>query len=362
MRFKILSFEQPIGEFVLTVMSVADILRISYIDTREFDQISLDSKGGPQREASTTRINEIARYSETPDATFPTPILLALPENKYILENDYIEIQESSVASVVDGQHRLLGLAKSKFKNDYVLPVVFVLDATDEQKALIFTIINGKQTRVSGSVIYDLFNVIEGRNPFKTAHEIARALNSNQESPFYRRLKMLGKKSVGSNETLSQGTFITHLIKHISTNPAEDFNLSRSQETLPIHPNAVLNRYFIEGKDEVIYKIIFNLFQAVKNTFREEWEDPERFILSKTTGYTGVMKAFTELYKNGQERKDLTYDFFKVIFERLKLILSIQELRLISSDFPPNNSGESKLRDKIIEALNESFPKQLGFL
>jgi DGQHR domain-containing protein len=179
MRIQILTFEQPIGEFALSVMNAKDILKISYIDRREFDQISLDSYGGPQRQKSTTRINEIARYSETADATFPTPILLALPENSYEVEGNYIIINEGKpIASIIDGQHRMLGLEKSNRLDEYTLPVVFVLDATDEQKALIFAIINGKQTRVPASVIYDLFNVVEGRNPFKTAHDIARSMNS----------------------------------------------------------------------------------------------------------------------------------------------------------------------------------------
>ena len=56
MRLPILSFIQPIGEFALSVMNARDILKISYVDRREFDQVSLDSYGGPQRQKSTSRI------------------------------------------------------------------------------------------------------------------------------------------------------------------------------------------------------------------------------------------------------------------------------------------------------------------
>lgn len=354
MRLKILTFEQPIGEYVLAVMTVKDILGISHISRREFDQVTLNSHGGPQREKSDFRINEISKYSETPDATFPTPILLALPEDSYEIENGELIIEDNSqIASVVDGQHRLLGLAKSKFKDDFVLPVVFLLNATDEQMALIFAIINGKQTRVSGSIIFDLFNVVEGRNPFKTSHEIARALNSDDNSPFYRRLKMLGKKSAGSNETLSQGTFITFLIKLISNNPTEDFNRSRAQLEPISRPNAVLNQYYIDNKDDVILKIILNLFNAVKDLFPNEWTNAQDFILSKTTGYSGIMKAFPEMFKTGQKLKTLTYDYYKSIFEQLKKDFEQENISFISSDFPPNASGESKLRDKIIIAIKK---------
>lgn len=356
MRLKILTFEQPIGEYVLTVMSVKDIVSISHINRREFNQVTLNSQGGPQREKSDSRINEISRYSETPDATFPTPILLGLPEDSYQIINGELIIQDNSkVASIVDGQHRLLGLAKSEFKDDFVIPVVFLLDATEEQMALIFAIINGKQTRVSGSIIFDLFNVVEGRNPFKTSHEIARALNSDKKSPFYRRLKMLGKKTAGSNETLSQGTFVTYLIKHISSNPTEDFNRSRSKLEPVARPNAVLNQYYIDNKDDVILKIMLNLFSAIKDSFSTEWNDSHNFILSKTTGYTGIMKAFPEMFRSGQKLKTLTYEYFKSIFEQLKDDFKEENIGFTSQDFPPNASGESKLRDKLIVAIRRVY-------
>jgi DGQHR domain-containing protein len=354
MKLPIMTFQQPIGEFALTVMSIDDILKISYINRREFDTVILDSKGGPQREPSTKRINEIAAYSETPDATFPTPILLALPEDTYSITNGFITLNDNeNIASIVDGQHRILGLEKSKYRAEYVLPVVFILDATEEQKALIFAIINGKQTRVSASMIYDLFAVVEGRNPYKTAHEIARSLNANPESPFYRRLKMLGNKSKGSFETLSQGTFVTQLLRHISSDPSEDFNNARQNKPMVSRPECVFNGYFLDDKDEVIVRILLNLFSAIKETFPNEWEDTSNFILTKTTGYTGVMKALPDIIRLGKSKNTMSREFFVSVFKRLRSIFLDKGLRFISDDFPPNNAGESKLRDFIRLACQE---------
>lgn len=353
MKFKYLLFEQPIGEFAIAVMSVKDILNISTINRRQFDQVTLTSIGGPQREVSANRINEIARYSETADATFPTPILLALPESTYELDDEYIYLKGSHFASVVDGQHRLLGLEKSKFIDDFTIPVVFILDATEEQKALIFTIINGKQTRVSASVIYDLFNVIDGRNPIKSAHEIARAINQDIESPFYRRLKMLGKKSKDSNESLTQGTFVTQVVKLISNNPYEDYNDVRAGLVVKPRPNCIFNSYFLNNEDEIILKILINVFQALKNTFTREWDSPNFSILSKTTGFTAVIKSLPELYKIGSKNKTLTMKYFQTIFNQLKINLESREITLTSDFFSPNSLGENKLKDEILNALKQ---------
>ena len=43
-------------------------------------------------------------------------------------------------------------------------------------------------------MIYDLFDLNETPSPYKTCHHIARIMNSDLDSPFYRRLKMLEKR------------------------------------------------------------------------------------------------------------------------------------------------------------------------
>jgi hypothetical protein len=199
-------------------------------------------------------------------------------------------------------------------------------------------------------MIYDLFAVVDRRNPYKTAHEIARSLNSNIKSPFYRRLKMLGKKTKGSNETLSQGTFVTFLLPHISSQYKLDFDLARSNKPMISRPESIFNNYYVEDKDEIIVKILLNLFSALRDVFPEQWENPEKFILTKTTGYTGVMKALDNIFETGKENQDLSYNFFLRIFMNFRKILSEKDLSLTSKDFPPNSSGESKLRNILIEA------------
>ena len=61
-------------------------------------------------------------------------------------------------------------------------------------------------------------------------------------------------------------------------------------------------------------KIILNLFKAVKDTFKDQWENALEYNLSKTTGYSGIIKALPELYKYGYQNKKLTYEYFKSIF------------------------------------------------
>lgn len=356
MKFKVFPFEQPAGQFLLGVMSGAEVIRISTADPRKFDSVTMETHGGIQREPSKRRVADIADYARTVDASFPTPILLALPSGTYRVEDNTIEIIGDGVADIVDGQHRVLGLKESGVAEQFVVPVVFVLDATEEQKALIFATINGKQTKVPASLVYDLFGVTEARSPQKTAHEIARALNLMSDSPWHRRLKMLGRKTSGSNESLSQGTFVNFLIPLITRTPDDDRNRLKAGKEPIRHTDCVFNYYFLKSQDSMILKVLLNAFGAAQTTWPVEWDDPTASILTKTTGFSAIMRALPKMIEMGKTKSDLSKDHFDTIFESTKARLRESNLSLTSRDFPPSAAGEALLAKFIAESHTPPQP------
>ena len=347
MNFPIISFEQPAGTFLMSVLPVSEVIRISQADPRKFDNVTLETVGGIQREPSPRRINEIAEYSDTVDAAFPTPILLAIDSANCTIDGNTISIPKDKVADIVDGQHRVLGLMRSNQKEKLNIPVVFMLDATKEQSALLFATINGKQTKVPASLIYDLFGVTKGRSPQKTAHEIARALNGMDTSPWYRRLKMLGKKSPDSKESLSQGTFVKFLLPNISENPDADLDLIKRGLDTPSYPDCIFNDYFKSADDATILKIMLNVFGAAKKTWLHEWDRPEEFVVSKTLGYTGIMLALPKMVIKGRELKTLTGAYFEGIFSAVKNEMAAGGKSMTSEFFATSAKGESEFRRMI---------------
>lgn len=351
MKAHVIQFEQPIGTFLLAAVNASDVIHISKVDPRKFDTEKLETYAGPQREPSWKRIKDIAEYCKTVDATFPTPILLSINTGNYLINDNVIEITGQAVADIVDGQHRVLGIKESGKANDFTLPVVFLLDATEEEKALIFAIINGKQTKVPASLIYDLFGVSEKRSPQKTAHEIARSLNSDLESPFYRRLKMLGKKSPGTIESLSQGTFVKALLPLISSDPIRDMDLIKRDEKPPIQNDCVFNEYWRNDQDHIILKILGNIFTAIKETWADDWNSPEKSILSKAIGFSGIMRAMPNLIRHGKDRKDLSGDFFLSICHKVQQEMQQRGVSFSHSDFS-TAAGEARIRDLFLSACN----------
>ncbi|MFK8794735.1 DGQHR domain-containing protein [Planococcus plakortidis] len=345
-KIPIIEVSQPIGTFYISALDATILEKISKVSTR------LGNKGY-QREETTKRVNDIKKFSEDEEAIFPTPIVLSIDNSlEYTInENQFCFNDSFPFAEIIDGQHRAAGIFKSSQKELFQLPVILLFDLTEEEKAYIFSTINSKQTKVSMSLIYDLFSISQNRSPQKTCHEVARLLNTDEASPFYNRLKMLGKKE-SDFSSLSQGSFIRYLLPLISRNPDEDLLILKNNPNAKLKDDirCPLRYYFINEQDEMIYKIISNVFKAIRDTFPMEWENHNKFILSKTTGYGAIMRAFPSLFELGASKGTLTYEFFLDCFYNFALKLKEQQKILTSEYFPSNENEQKKLANLILSS------------
>lgn len=360
-KYNCIEFEQPIGSFFLTTVPASHLLKFYEITRRQY----LDDKAeGTQRQYG-SRIKEIATYCNTMDAAFPTSIILALKHDGYIHDKNNCTIEILDKAEIIDGQHRILGLelAKKDYGNEieekFTFPCVFLLEPTDQQKAFVFATINGKQTKVNKSLVYDLFGISEKQDPYNILHTLARTLNFSEDSPFYQKLKMLGKKSDNvSTESLTQGTFVDTLIEKISKDPLRDRDLIKKEKIneIPKNESLIFQDYMLKGKGELLFPLFKNIFNAVKNTWPNEWEIHDTYILSKTTGYIGIMKGIDKFIKYGRVNGVLTEKYFNFIFFKVKENMVENKIKFTSDYFPPGGKGENKLRDILIEVYTNNFP------
>lgn len=349
-RAPFIEFTQPIGTFYLSKLNALDLLEIVDITPRS------ESLEAVQRDENTKRINEIADYCQDPDATFPTPIIVSIYENVSIeYQENLFLLPSAKIGQVIDGQHRLKGINKSGLANRFELPVVFMFNLIEEEKAYVFSIINSKQTKVSMSLIYDLFELAKSRSPQKTMHEVARSLNAIKESAFHNRLKMLGKRNEGQdNATLSQGTFVKYLLTLITKNPETDQIKLKNGIELDRIQALPLRDYFIDNEDDVILKVLDNLFKGIKNAFIELWENPNNNILWKTTGFGAIVKSFNDIYLLGEKHNDLSELFFSQFFNHFKREIEKREIELTSDYFTSNEQQQTKL-SILIKGATETF-------
>ena len=346
LSFQVLPIEQPIGIFYLSKVSAKNLMGTVDIVSRK------NNEDGVQRELSVQRVKEITDYCDDPDATFPTPIIISVNNNTtvHFLDDYQIELQfDKTFGDVIDGQHRLRGIQQSVNIERFELPIILMFNLTLEEKAYVFSTINSNQKKVDKSLIFDLFGVSIGRSPQRTVHEIARAMNTMESSPFYNRLKMLGKKTPDQPDaTISQGTFSKRVLSLISKNENQDLFKCKNGSTLNYDESLPLRKYFIDNKDEVILKILLNCFNGLKDAFPKEWSNPHNYILWKTTGFNAVIDSLKEIIPFGIKQKKLTQEFFTGVFQNFRKSLSVE---LTSDRFGSGESHTAKLRALIVDSL-----------
>jgi DGQHR domain-containing protein len=345
--FPCLELTQPIGTFYVGVVPVADVLYISKADIRHIEDDDIGLAIGIQRKVSPSRVKEIGEYVSTLDATFPTSIILAVSAEhaKYTSRDRSMSIsRKEDIASIIDGQHRLKGL--EGFEGRFDLNVTIFVDMETQDKANVFATINLAQTKVNKSLVYDLYEYAKTRSPQKTAHEIAKLLNYETESPFYRRIKILGVATGQRSETITQATFVESLLPLISRKPLVDRDTLRRKRSLDPVEGAEAKRLcfrnmFIEKKDAEIAKVIWNYFSAVADRWNEAWGDVRAGnMLNRTSGFKALMRFLRDVYVAKCSIGDIpSKKKFASVFQDIRF----GDSRFTVERYKPGTSGESQL-------------------
>lgn len=358
-----LPVDQPIGKFYLGVISAKDLIDISTVDMRRIGE-GLDKYIGIQRKLSSERVSEIAKFSHSIDATFPTSVILAI-RGECAEEIDggrglklFSGVDEESgelipfnqIASILDGQHRVEGLKESG-KMDFNIPVSIFVDADIADQAYVFSIVNLAQTKVNKSLVYDLLDYSKSRSPQKTAHDIAVAFDSFEKSPFQHNIKRLGAATPGrEKETLTQATVVSMILPLISKDPENDRELSARGKKLNLSENwyreTPLRSLWINGRDKDIAFLLIDFFSAVKEHWPSAWISRERGnILPRTNGFRALMRVFKDLYwhVNVMPPSGDNWIIEKEIFLQYLNKSTLSDDDFNSQNFAPGTSGETAL-------------------
>jgi DGQHR domain-containing protein len=359
-----LKVTQPIGDLFVASIEYDVLCKISYFDVRRVlrDERDVERYLGIQRPLNERRVDELESYVNFLDATFPSSIILAIDDEyasyddkreKLVLRNNkdgetQPSIAISSLARVLDGQHRIAGLMNFKGAA-FGLPVTIFIGSDIADQAYIFSTVNLEQTKVSKSLVYDLFELAKTRSPQKTCHNIAVALDRDEKSPFFQRVKRLGFAIPGLKlQTITQATFVESLMPMISSDPKHDRDLLLRGET-PLRANSeethrmVFRNLFIEEKDLMIAKLIHNYFDAVKERWPNAWNSTNQgMMLNKTNGFRALMRLLPRSYQRfARPGEMVSKDKFGQLFARVEAADS----HFTVENFKPGTSGEKDLSD-----------------
>lgn len=362
LEFDCLRTRQPIGDIFLASMPFQDITRIAYFDVRRVVQDrDIERYLGIQRPIEAARLSALQEYVNYYDASFPTAIIIAIDESyaeydeerkKLIVSNvprgeTKPDIAIRNLARVIDGQHRIAGLLSYKGET-FDVPVSIFIGADIADQAHIFSTVNLEQTKVNRSLVYDLYSLAKSRSPQKTCHNIAVALDQDEKSPLYQRVKRLGTTTIqGRFEPIAQAQFVEMLMRYITTDAKGDRDAILKNERLErASGNDVwklpFRNAFIDDKDLRIADTMFGYFDAVRDVWPEAWNNKDRqgAVLNRTNGFRALMRAYGFLYKrqnipNGQVSSDYCRKYFQD--------LNLKDDDFNITNFPPGSSGESRL-------------------
>jgi DGQHR domain-containing protein len=364
---------QPIGDFFIASIDSKALYTMTYRDIRRIAQRDVEKYLGIQRPLDEKRVKEIKKYVTTIDACFPTSIIISAngkccefdEKHNQMVFKEYIDSKEPSrsvpmekVAKILDGQHRLEGLLGYTGPS-FQLNVSVFIDMDLANEANIFSTVNLKQTKVNNSLAYDLFDLAKARSPQKTCHLIAIALDSQNKSPFYKRIKRLGVSTEGRfDEKITQATLVNSLIKYISADPMIDRDLylrSKKPEIINADESQklIFRNLFIDEKDLKIAEILLNYFSAVKAKWPKAWNGTGAGdILNRSNGFMALMRLLRPFYLYITKPGGLPSEAeFLKVFKKINM----KDSEFTADNFKPGTSGESKLYHELLDKSGIEF-------
>ncbi|EPR2256557.1 DGQHR domain-containing protein [Yersinia enterocolitica] len=306
MKLPAIKVEQPLGDFYVVSIPADVLLKVCYtiraeiLDGYEDQSIShvgtfINKLVGNQRITTKSRLEEIRRYTETVDASFPNSIILGVnySSNGTLVTDDdvrwdiekkengfyYLTIPtEEKLASIIDGQHRVFGFTNSNCKDMELLCSVY-LDLPLAYHGRIFTNININQRRVDKNLAYNLFqfDMEQGEpsswSPETLAVYFTRVLSEDENSPLKGKIK-LGVVNGGSNSTISMASIIDGILSLITNNPKTDRDILQTKKVsegrdrnmlLGMSSKAPLRKLYLDNKDKTLFDIVLNFLEAIVN-------------------------------------------------------------------------------------------------
>lgn len=261
---------------------------------------------GYQRKPDETRTKKIAKYFEHDDAIMPVAGLLNVREKSRLkYKNGKLSIPDGTKVWVVDMQHRLKGLVRAfkqkTIKADFIMPVVVTEGLSQVEEAVQFYIINTKAKKMDVALTRrllienDSIKDIADVNPWEiTAVQITIDLNKSiRNNPWYGAIREPNEEKQ-SIHVATEKSFVSSL-----------------------------RQLLITGKFKQPHKIAKKLakfWSAVRENIPEAFEEPNRYLIQKTSGIFAfnffIAPTFINKYKEKdfvkrlQGLKDLGSDFW----------------------------------------------------
>lgn len=237
-----------------------------------------DKDEGYQRVLPISRISSISNFILERNI-IPNSLLVSFDDAE-IVDGKIIVPPGNDVGWVIDGQHRLAGAHEASKKGvDIEFAVVAAIGLTVEEQVKLFITINREAKNVPTSLVLDLLKYVPQRRPSDIANEraadIAKALRSDEDSPFYNRIVIDAPRS----NQISLTNFVRKVTPYVHSERGR------------------LRTFTFEEQS----KIILNYFKSISAVFESEWKSSKSIFFS-TLGFGAMMNVFERIFNEVTQR------------------------------------------------------------
>lgn len=318
-----------------------------------------------QRLVKAQKIKEIKKFITVDRGVFPTNIIISF-ESK---SNDYFKPQGSKIndiqfgkltmprhyqsITVIDGQHRLFAYDGLEEADRDLIYVVAFHKLNAEKQVQTFININEKQTKVSASLMWDLYpSILEDDDIKAKISKTVKRLNKDKDSALY------GVIQYDSADYSSKGSKIT----------LESICTAIKSENIFSIIEGILNKNEIKNKrEEIIYLLFKGFFDTIQDLNSEHWNRNEKTknLLRSNQGIGAFIKLHKEALKyidgkdvfTGSSKDFETNEWYKKLLTPVNnLINTLKTTEDIKKFKRIGEGGKQQIFVDFVKEINKSFP------
>lgn len=248
------------------------------------------------------------------------------------IPNEYASME------LIDGQHRLYGFvhADKDIRRNFNLTVLGIQGLSVNKKRDTFIAINDNAHRIDPSLVLYLKYTEDEAACQNDAELMAIKLvvELNKLDPFKNRIRLLDFDPVGDQIITLKG-FAGYDLKGL------------------VGEKGLLRKYY--ENDSASYVSALKLyFSLVKNLFKPEWREPERFIIFTNRGLSGFLKLLKSILKaeNGRLDKDSVEKYLTALKTNW---VGSWETEMLKNSYVGSKGWKDFHRDLVV-AIRKKFP------
>ena len=242
---------------------------------------------GYQRRFSRSHSLDFRKYIQRPGSTTIPLTFNARPDfvqhwrlKKFKNGNAHLafDLSEGPILTQVDCQHRLGCLADSEVS----LPFMCFLGLALREEMQIFNVINGKAKGLNASLLdYHQTQLLEDVSKERPELYLALRLNKESDSPWFKRLDLGGKPTVGMTRKASLRTMQKGVSHFLKASSALD-----------------------EDRVDEVYVFLQNFWNVVVLALPVEWGNPRKHFLTKGIGVYALMRLAADIFHEPSVARD----------------------------------------------------------